>query len=121
MILKEKVQHLKEYICETTKQTIFFSFSKPLETLFSYFRIFFGFAKRSKLGETLSCFVYFVFKYFFVIIVFIKAFILLHLAKLKNTNASTHSQQNIQFRKCFRTFPETVRCGFCPSFFKINK
>ena len=40
-------------------ETLFRSFAKQLETFFSYFRIFFSFAKRSKLGETATCFVHF--------------------------------------------------------------
>ena len=38
---------------------VFLSLAKQLETLFSYFRIFPSFAKRSKLDETVTCFVQF--------------------------------------------------------------
>ena len=40
-------------------QHCFARFAKQLETLFSYFRIIFNFAKRLKLGETVTCFVQF--------------------------------------------------------------
>ena len=59
MTLQENVQNLKEKIRKYEAKHCFAISRNNSKHFFSYFRMYFSFAKRSKLGETGTCFVQF--------------------------------------------------------------